>query len=133
MRSRRRSKFFSSIQFFVLNSLFFFQTFFSLLHFLETSTQETSWDINRGQTSLHIYPWMGSCIFFPPKRRRETSTEGGHLIAFSWDINPRDVVRHRPEEDISTHLPWNGLLQFLEISLLSWVFFSSWKQQEMNI
>ena len=84
MRLRRRSKFF--LRFCSLFSILFsfFRHFFSLAYSRDINPR----DIVRHQpraTSLHIYPWMGSCIF-----------------------HPRDVVRHRPRVDIS--------LNFLEIS-----------------
>ena len=117
MRSREGLSFFFNS---FLCSQFFFcsSDIFSLLHFLETLTQETSWDIDRGQ---HLYTstlewalafstqetswdidrgWTSHWIFlrYQPKRRRETSTGGRYL-------------------DTST-LEWA-----LEVSFLSWVFF----------
>ena len=41
-------------------------------------------------------------------------------LAFSRDINPRDIVRHQPRANISTHLPLNGLLYFLSTQETSW-------------
>ena len=133
MRSHKGLNFFFNS---VLCSQFFFLSsdIFSLLHFLETLTQETSWDIDRGQ---HLYTstlewalafstqetswdidrgWTSYCIFlrYQPKRHRETSTEGKHLYtstlewALVFSFHPRDIVRHQPREDI--------LLRYLEIS-----------------
>ena len=82
MRPRRMSTYFSTILFFVLNS--FFRHFFSLAYSRDINPRDVVRHRPRA-TSLHIYPWMGSCIF-----------------------HPRDVVRHRPRVDIS--------LNFLEIS-----------------
>ena len=116
MRSFRMSKYFSMILFFVLCSLFFFlfSDIFSLLHILETLTQETSWDIDRGQ---HLYTstlewalafstqetswdidrgWTSHWIFlrYQPKRRRETSTGGRYLDTSTLDLGSWSFFRH---------------------------------------
>ena len=104
----------------------FFRHFFSLAYSRDINPRDVVRHRPRA-ISLHIYPWMGSCIF-----------------------HPRDVVRHRPRVDISLNFleistqetswdidrrkisrhiyPGFGLLKFLQTS--SFFGLLSWNQQK---